>query len=616
MFDLVGPPPNQTISQWADANRVLSSEASSEPGRWYTDRAPYQREMMDVITDDGIEQIVIMTSAQVGKSEVLLNAIGYFADHDPAPMLMVQPTLEMAAAFSKDRVGPMFAMSPALKNRINDSRSRSAKASGAGATVFHKKFPGGQLTMCGANSPASLASRPVRLGFCDEVDRWPVSAGSEGDPFGLVKKRTGTFHNRKLILTSTPTVKGASRIEMAFEESDQRRYYVPCPHCDAMQPLQWRNLSWAKGENHKWDGTAPWYNCDECGGKIDEQSKSAMLKAGRWVAEGFSDRIAGFHLNELYSPWRTWRDMVTDFLAAKKDSELLRVFVNTCLGETFEESGETVDPGSLILRKEAYPAPVPSGASVLVAGVDVQDNRLEITILGAGADDERWVIDHRIILGDPGLPAVWKQLDDVIISGGYVHESGATLPISAACVDSGGHHTKQVYAYCLARKNKRVFAIKGIGGFGRAAVSAPSRQRSGRNWRAVDLWTLGVDEIKSVVYTRLAIADPGPGYIHFPLSDWCNEEYFAQLTAEKIVTKFHKGFPKREWINVRTRNEALDCMVYCNGALILLNPKYDALARRLTAEPVEDTESKAITSERPNKAKRSPRRGGFVNSWK
>jgi len=613
MFDLVGPPPRLTISEWADANRVLSGESSSEPGRWRTDRAPYQREMMDVITSDDYETVVIMTSAQVGKSEILLNAIGFYADHDPAPMLQLQPTLEMAAAFSKDRVGPMFRSSPALRGKINDSRSRKTKDN-ASATVFHKKFPGGQLTMCGANSPASLASRPIRIVLADEIDRYPISAGTEGDPLNLARKRTTTFHNRKIVLTSTPTVKGASRIEMAFEDSDQRKFYVPCPHCQLMQPLVWANVRWSKDDAGKWDGNDPVYCCDGCGAAIQEQEKSAMLKRGRWVAEGFSDRIAGFHLNELYSPWRKWRDMVADFLEAKKDSELLRVFINTSLGETFEEQGETVEPHALLKRKEAYAAPVPAGAVVLVAGVDTQGDRLEATILGLGGHDECWAIGHHVLFGDPSLPAVWQNLDDLLISGEWEHESGNKLGVSASCIDSGGHHTKQVYEYCKRRKSRRVFAIKGVGGFGRPAVSAPSRKRSGRDSRQVELWTLGVDEIKSIVYSRLATASPGPGYIHFPMNDCFGPEYFEQLTAEKIVTRFRKGVPYREWQAMRRRNEALDCMAYAWAAKILLNPKIDALARRLTDEPAA-SEPQEKTG-RGGRSNRTTRRGGFVNRWK
>jgi phage terminase large subunit GpA-like protein len=616
MFAMMAPPPDLTVSQWADAHRVLSSEASSEPGRWNTDRAPYQREMMDVINDDDFEQVVIMTSAQIGKSEILLNAIGYYADQQPCPMLMIQPTLEMAAAFSKDRISGLFGLSPVLKEKVADTRSRSAKAKGAGATVFHKKFAGGHLTLCGANSPASLASRPIAKVFGDEIDRYPTSAGEEGDPMSLARKRTATFHNRKMVWTSTPTVKGASRIELAWEDSDQRRFYVPCPHCGEMGPLWWRNVSWAKDEAGKWDGSEPWYNCEECGSRIEENEKSLMLKRGRWVAESTSNGIAGFHLNELYSPWRKWRDIVADFIAAKDDSDLLRAFVNTSLGETFEEQGETVEHTGLMARREVYAAEVPGRAVCLVAGVDVQDDRLEVTIWGAAPDHERFAISHRQLWGDPGFPEVWNELDEIILHGEFVHESGNHLRVSATAVDSGGHHTKRVYEYCMARRSSRVYAIKGVGGFGRPAVSAPSGKRSGRDRRKIDLWALGVDEIKSGLYSRLNIDQAGPGFVHFPLNDEFDEEFFAQLTAEKIVTKFKRGVPYREWVSTRRRNEALDCAVYAEAALTILNPSYPALARRLTAEPEASTEPKEPIIGRTRGGKRTPRRGGFVKGWK
>jgi len=556
--------------------------------------------------EPGIHTVVIKSSAQIGKSEIELNGIGYFTDQEPSPMLMLQPTLNMAEAFSKDRVAPMFRDTPVLTGKVRDPKARDS-----GNTLLHKKFPGGHLTLCGANSPASLASRPIRVVFADEIDRYPVSAGTEGDPLQLAIKRTATFHNRLIVMASTPTVKGASRIEMAFETSDQRRYYVPCPHCGTMQPLVWSNIKWDKGEDGHWDNSDPWYECDHCEEKLTEGDKTKMLRSGRWMAEGFSNGIAGFHINELYSPWRRWGEIVEDFLAAKEDSALLRVWTNTSMGETYEEYGKQMDPDSLIMRKEAYPAEVPAGAAVLVAGVDTQDNRLEVTILGVGEREEKWVIDHRVIWGDPGSLAVWNDLDDVLLKGTYRHESGANLGISATCIDSGGHHTQMVYKYCRGKKAKRIFAIKGVGGFGRPATKASSRQRIGRERSSVELWALGVDELKALVAVRLEKDKPGPGYIHFPLSDVFDDEYFAQLTAEKLVTKFRKGVPYQEWICTRKRNEAIDCMVYAHGALILLNPKIDALAARLVPADKGEGDDTA----RPAKSKRS-RKSGYMNRWK
>jgi len=567
--------------------------------------------MMDAMAEEGINTVVIMSSAQMGKSEVLFNCIGYFADQDPTAILMLQPTLDMGSAVSKDRIAPMFRDTPALKDKIGARRSKDSDN-----TLLHKKFPGGHLTICGANSAASLASRPIRVVLADEIDRYPASAGAEGDPLNLAKKRTATFHNRKILMASTPTVKGASRIEMAYEESDQRRFYVPCPHCDLMQPLEWSHLQWAKGDDGHWDGTAPWYSCDGCGTSLTEADKARMLKGGRWVAEGTAAGVAGFHLNELYSPWRLWREMVVDFLEAKKDSELLRVFVNTSLGETFEEAGEGLEPEGLFARCEQYAAEVPDGAVVLTAGVDVHPDRLEAEVFGWGLDQERWSITSRVLWGDPDKDDVWEALDDIIIRGLFKHESGATLCVSSTCIDSGGHNTQRVYEYCRSRKGRRIFAIKGMGGFGRAMVSAPSRKRHGRNRRPVDLFTLGVDEIKSLIHSRLCIIKPGPGFCHFPISDEYDQEYFDQLTAEKVQTKFTKGVPVRVWVQTRPRNEAFDNNVYGYAAFILLNPNLEALADKL-GEAVTPEEPAEIDAGLGNRGRLAPRRrGGFVNSWK
>lgn len=566
---------------------------------------------MDSMAEDGIHTVVIMSSAQVGKSEIMLNACGYFMDKDPAPMLLLQPTLQMAEAFSKDRVAPMVRDTPVLASLVKDPKSRDSSN-----TLLHKKFPGGHLTLCGANSPASLASRPVRIVLGDEIDRYPISAGTEGDPLQLAQKRTTTFHNRLTVMASTPTVKGASRIEMAFESSDQRHFYVPCPHCGTMQPLVWDGLQFGTNGEGDWDGTDPWYECESCHDAIEEIHKNQLIKSGQWIAEGHAPGIAGFHLNELYSPWRRWAEIVADFAAAQQDTELRRVFVNTSLGLPYEDDGDGVEVSSLMARLEDYRAEVPKGAVCLVAGVDTQDDRLEVSVVGVGAKEEKWLIEHRILYGDPGSNSVWSMLDEVISEGEYQHESGARLRVAATCIDSGGHHTQSVYNYCRTRKTRRIFPIKGVGGFGRSAVSAPSKRRSGRDRISVDLWTLGVDEIKTSIYSRLGVKNPGPGYVHFPNRDDFGEEYFKQLAAEKMVTRYRKGVPFREWIQVRKRNEALDCMVYAHAAMVLLNPRIDVLAKRLGEfTPDEPKESKTETQSRRTR-KRQPGRGGFVNRWK
>ena len=523
---------------------------------------------------------------------------------------MMQPTLQMAEAFSKDRIAPMFRDSPILAGKLSDPKSRDS-----GNTLLHKKFPGGHITLCGANSPQSLAMRPIRVVLKDDKDRFPTSAGGEGDPGALADKRTTTFHNRKIIEASTPTTEGSSQIAAAYEESDQRRFYVPCPHCGVFQPLSWSGIKWAKGADNHWNDSPPWYECDSCQGAIQEEDKARVLRGSRWTAESFSDGIAGFHINELCSTWRTWQNIVSDFHAAKRDTELLRVWTNTTLGETFREVGEGMDPGPLMARREVYPAQVPAGALVLCAGVDVQDDRLEVTVNGYGHGDENWKITKRVIWGDPGGKAVWSDLDDLLMRETFDHESGSTLGIAGTCIDSGGHHTQRVYEYCRTRAGKRIFAIKGMPGFGRPVVSAPSGKRHGRERRPVDLFLLGVDEIKARIYARLKNDEPGPGYVHFPRTDEFDEAYFDQLTAEEIKTKMVMGVSKREWrLPSGRRNEALDCDVYSYAALILIKPNLEALEKRL-GESAAGGEPSA--TEGPKSSRRPGRaRGGFVNSWK
>lgn len=554
----------------------------------------------------------MMSSAQVGKTELLLNIIGYYMDYDSAPILLLQPTLQMAEAFSKDRLAPMLRDTPALKNSVKDPKSRDS-----GNTLLHKTFPGGHITMAGANSPASLASRPIRIFLADEVDRYPVSAGTEGDPLLLGGKRTTTYYNRKKVYTSTPTIKGESRIEDAFNKSDRRRYHVPCPHCEAKSTLKWGNIRWDKDEdgNHLPDTTR--IVCEECGGEWHNHQKiDQMKKGGEWIAERPTVRTAGFHLNELYSPWKKWSEVVVDFLEAKGDSEQLKTWTNTSLGETFEESGEQMDNTLLYSRREEYPAEVPQDVCVLTLGVDVQKDRIEAETVGWGADEESWNIDYSILHGDTSKPEVWKDLFD-LIQREYQHESGHTLNIASTGIDSG-YNTQMVYDFVSKMKGRRVFALKGVSGPGRAIISQSRGKSGGKSRRKVDLYTVGVDDAKMLLNSRLKILDEGPGYCHFPMDR--DVEYFLQLTAEKMITKFRRGFPYREWVLTRTRNEATDCRVYSHAALKILNPHYESLAARLkpTEEKLNEiTNTPSIENLVQKKQQRRPRpqRGGFVNRW-
>jgi phage terminase large subunit GpA-like protein len=522
-------------------------------------------------------------------------------EHDPAPILMLQPTVDMASAFSKDRVtAGLLRSTPSLREKVKDSKAKDANN-----TTLHKVFPGGALSMVGANSPSSLASRPIRIVLCDETDRYPPSAGEEGDPISLAKRRSATFWNRKIIQVSTPTNKGASRIEHSYEESDKRLYYVPCPHCNSKHPLRWSNVKWEDSNPH----TAMYY-CDDCGSAWDDVQRRIAITRGEWVATAPFNGVAGFHFNALYSPWVVLSDAVEEFLAARRDPMRLKTFVNTFLAESWEDEGEGVDDYAVAQRKEEYEG-IPEDVVLLTAGVDVQDDRLEVEIVGWGAGEETWQIEYHVLYGDPSAPSLWARLDEVLLAT-YDHPTGEPMIVRSTCVDSGGHHTRAVYNYAKTRAGHRVFAIKGMGGEGKPVVGRPSRNNIGK----VPLYPIGVDTAKELVFSRLRMDEPGPGYCHFPARR--DDEYFRQLTAEKQVIRYHKGFPARTWIKTRTRNEALDVRVYAMAAFAILNLSIDTFAKKFYA----DIARRGVGEDKvevkhpliPSGSQKS--RGGFANSWR
>jgi phage terminase large subunit GpA-like protein len=588
------PPPRLTVSQWADAYRQLSSESSAEAGRWSTSRAEYQRGMMDSVSDPDIETVVLMTAAQVGKTELINNVVGFHIHQDPAPMLVVQPTLEMAQTWSKDRLAPAIRDTPVLSDKIKNPRSRDS-----GNTTLHKVFAGGHVTACGANSPSSLASRPCRVILCDEVDRYPISAGTEGDPVGLAKRRSATFWNRKIILVSTPTEKGASRIEQAYNESDQRKYFVPCPDCGEHQVLMWANVRWEQN-----DPKTSAYTCEHCGSFWTDVNRFRAIRLGEWRATATGDgKTAGFHLSGLYSPWTPLEDTVREFISAKRDPMRLKTWVNTFLGETWEEQGDQIDEYDLIERREDWGPGLPEDVLMLTAGIDVQDDRLEYEIVGWGRGEESWSIKYETLYGDPSTAELWMRLDTAL-SESFEHPIHGEMILRSACIDSGGHYTQQVYNYARQRAGRRVFAIKGVGGEGRPVVGRPTKNNIGK----INLFPVGTDTAKELVYSRLKMQTAGEGYCHFPKDR--GEEYFRMITAEKKVTKYFKGRPKREWVKIRTRNEALDCRVYATAALAILNLNLETVYKR--AQNGLLSPEKAAPARRPA----VPRKSNFVHGYK
>ena len=557
---LVLPPREITVSAWADENRVLTGGGAAERGQWHT--RPYQKEPMDVLSPTHpCQQVVLWSAAQLMKTEVLLNFLGFIADIDPGPVLVVEPRSEDAKALSKDRVAPMFRATPALHGKIATVKSRDS-----GNTTLHKVLANGagHITFAGAISPSGLAMRPIRYALLDEVDRYPASAGTEGDPVTLAIQRTGEFaHNKKIVLASTPTIKDLSRIEMAWKESDQRDFYVPCPYsdCGHYQVLVFGD---GTGPGLVWPKEKPeeaMYRCAACQRLIPHHHKAQMVEAGEYRIGKPDSLIPGFRVSQLVSPKKQWGEIAKEFLAARKSPELLKAFKNTVLAELWEEKYEVpMDSQALWARCEPYEAEVPAGAMLLTCGVDVQADRLELEIVGWGANEESWSIAYHVIPGDVTSSEVWAQLD-AILQSEYMHASGKPLRIVAACVDCG-FKDATVLQFTRPRYNRRVYATHGRPGEAPIWPRKPSR----KELTGAPFFMIGVDAGKTALYDRLKIQKPGPGYCHFPAGR--ELEYFDQLTSEKKFTRYHNGFPKQEWKKpANARNEALDTRVYAYAAL-------------------------------------------------
>ncbi len=607
---MLSPPPKLTVSEWADRHRMVSSY-SAEPGQWNTSRTPYLREIMDCFNDPRVNEVWFMKCARIGGTEAGLNIVGYFVEQDPSPILIVQPTVDDAKDFSKEQLAPMIADTPVLRGKVQNPRSRDS-----GNTVMSKVFPGGGLYLVGANSPRGFRRRTARVLDLEEIDGYPESAGTEGDPVRLAMRRTSTFgFRRKVFGNSTPTLKGLSRIEDQFLKSDQRRYHVPCPDCGHHQVLVWGNLKYE-------DLAEPHYACEGCGTLIPEDQKFGMLADGKWVATAES-AIVGFHINALYSPWVSWAELVTEWKDAQSNVTKLQVFVNTVLGETWEDRGGGLDPKALESRREAYPADVPEWCSILTAGVDVQEYRVVYVIRGWGRGEESALIEEGEIDGDPTRQAVWDALDARLLAP-RTTPSGRSVPVYATGVDTG-HHTESCYAYCKARYNRRVFAMKGSSTPG--APMAP-RKATTNNKGRVRLFLIGTMAAKDLIYGRLKIAMPGPGYYHF--HEAATDNYFAELTAETLQkTQINGRWHRRYELPRGKDNHRLDCEVYALTALYISGYSRAHLGRGLpdqTAEPgalipapapVEEPTPlpeplrMALTKQRTT----APRRGGWVKKW-
>lgn len=556
------PPPDLSLSEWASRYAMLSPESAAEPGRWQD--IPYQKGIMDAFTDPGVERITMMKSARVGYTKILNNCIGYHAHLDPSNILVVQPTIEDAQGYSKDEIATMIRDTPILDGLFYEPKAKDGRN-----TILKKGFPGGMLYLVGANSPRGFRRISARIVLFDEVDGYPATAGTEGDQIKLGIKRSDFFWNRKIALGSTPTVKGLSKIETSFENSDKRRYYVPCPHCGEFQYLKWSGIQWPKDEPAK-----AYYVCEHNGCVIEHTEKQQMVEGGHWRSEQEFNGHAGFHIWAAYSysPNAAWGILAQEFLDCKKDTEALQTFVNTTLGETWEDEAEKLDYSILQDRVERYPTPAADGY-LLTAGVDIQGDRIEMGIEAWAPGEENWQVDYLVFFGDTTESPVWDDLK-AALGRTFENNRGAFLPISATAIDSG-FNTDMVYNFVKKNQYRRCYATKGQAGAGLPVVNRATKKKTGRDPRPVRLFLVGVDGAKATIYHRLQNIDPGPGYRHF--NNQLDQEYFEGLTAEKIVTKHRRGFEYREWIKTRPRNEPLDIAVLNYAALKILNPTWEAI---------------------------------------
>jgi len=581
-LEVFQPLPKGTVSQWADANRLLPS-TSAEPGRFRTDRIPYLRRIQDTLGDETTSVVVFAKAAQVAGSTAGENFVGFLIDQSPCAILEVWPTEKKLNAWSLTRLDPMLQETPALAKKFPRSGRREA-----GNSLDKKVFPGGWLMAITARSTSDLKSSSARVAIAEEVDEWEGDLGDQGDPLALLRVRLRTFWNAKLFIVSTPTIAGHSRVWKELEDSTWEEYWVPCPHCGHFQTLRWRDgeddsneasicrLQWDKADEGRIIRGTTKYVCEECACLIEERHKQTMLERGEWRARFPKRPTIGFHINTLYSPLCRWDTIAEEFQKARLNPQEMKTFVNTFLGLPYQEKGESINAHFLASRVDEYPVRdvagesielIPKGVGLLTAGADVQGDRIELFVWGWGAGEERWLIAWEVLNGDPGSDAVWAELERHRTMQ-RPHEGGASLSIAALCVDAG-YQTDRVHRYCGPRFPQNVVAVVGRDGPARKLIEAPDRQKFKRTTKKRPTHIVGSDSGKSALASALRTKEPGPNYVHFPTST--DPTFFDQLTAERLVTEYRKGRATRVWKAIEgRRNEALDGTIYAAAALQLL----------------------------------------------
>lgn len=545
-----------SLPEWSDKYRILPRAGASEYGQWRTDRTPPLREIMVVLSEDHpSRRIVFKKGIQVGATEIGINWLGSTIHQAPCPMMVIQPTSSLAKRWSKQRLGPTIDAMPVLRERIKPARSRDS-----GNTTLLKEFPGGLVVVAGANSAVDLRMMPVKKLHADEVDGYPEDVDGEGSPLVLGERRTATYPNSKIYISSTPTIKHASVIDREYEASDQRQYHVPCPHCKAKQVL--------RDENLRDDGS---YLCESCGVEIEHHHKTWMLEQGEWIAANPESTIPGFHLSALYAPvglGYSWAEIADERKKSRDNPELMQAYVNTLLGESYEDESGKVEWDELKARAGEWSSrTIPEGCMILTAGIDVQGDRFAVTILGWGRNERCWVIDWFEIPADTTDLDEWNKLDKNVFSQTFKNQWGIDLRIVAGSVDTGGHWTHQAYNYCRIRKARHVIAVKGDRYKHKPIIAArPSKMdvntRGGVVKGGVNLWFVGTDTAKGIIFARLnADANKTSDDYHINFPKDLPDDFYMQLTAERFDSRNDK------WSKITgRRNEGLDCFVYAYAA--------------------------------------------------
>jgi len=600
IYSYVLPPEKINVSDWAVKYRIVSKEASARPGPWDNSLVPFAVEMMDSANDPDVDEITVWGSAQVSKTEVINNILAYFVDVDPSPILLVQPTLDMARAYSKNKLEYMIRDTPRINNKIHETSGRNKDA-----TILERKFPGGFLVMVGGNSPSGLAQRSMRIIISDDIDRIPVSAGTEGDPVTLAEMRAESYTGiSKKIRFSTATIKNKSRIERLYDNSDKRKYYVPCPECGHEQILVFDNMIWDKDHDlfgkvtKNYPETAQ-YACESCGALINDYQKYKMIANGKWIAEVPEVKHhRGYWINRLYSPFTTWEKIVVDYLAAKDDPATLQVFYNTSLAVAYEEedNAESLDEMELMDRVTIKSTPdelLNNDILLLTCAVDVQKDRLEVLLIGWEEKKQSHRIIWQKLPGDTEQPDVWETLNEFLRLR-WKRLDGIELGIAITVIDTG-FRSQMVYEFIRKNPGKRFYAIKGVGGYGKPLLGT----RSLVDMKRVNLYHIGTNEGKDILFSRLQIKEADkPKYIHFS-KNICNADYFKQLASERLVKKrsgmIEYGVYEKKTNN--TRNEILDLEVYNIAACEFLYPRFEKIRTNLglkidKSEEPEETSTK------------------------